>query len=73
MNKTGRTLLTLTIALAAALFAAALMVKFSPGSSRLAFVGWAVFFLSLQLPWLWVKPSARSSCTSRLARFRGAE
>jgi len=70
MNKTGRTLITFSIVLAGALFAAALMLKFSPNSSWLAFAGWAIFFAALQLPWLLVTPSAMGGCMARLARFR---
>jgi hypothetical protein len=70
MNKTGRTLIAYTIVLAGALFASTLMLKFTPKSSWLAFAGWMIFFLSLQLPWLWVKPSAQSTCTAWLTRFR---
>jgi hypothetical protein len=70
MNKTSRTLITFAIVLAGALFASALMHKLSPNSSWLAFVGWAIFFAALQLPWLLVTPSAQSSCTAWLARFR---
>ena len=70
MNKTGRTLITFAIVLAGALFASALMLKLSPNSSWLAFVGWAIFFVALQLPWLLVRPSAQGACTAWLARFR---
>jgi hypothetical protein len=70
MNKAGRTLITFAIVLAGALFAAALMLKLSPNSSWLAYVGWAIFFVALQLPWLFVPPSAQGSCTAWLARFR---
>jgi hypothetical protein len=70
MNKTTRTLITLGIVMAGALFASAIMLKLSPNSSWLAFVGWAIFFVALQLPWLLVTPSAQSSCTAWLARFR---
>jgi len=73
MNKTGRTLITFTIVVAGALFASALMLKFSPNSSWLAFVGWALFFVALQLPWLFVPPPAQSGCTAWLARFRKGE
>jgi hypothetical protein len=73
MSQTGRTLITFTIVLAGALFASALMLEFSPNSSWLAFVGWAIFFVALQLPWLWVTPSAQRSCTAWLARFRKGE
>jgi hypothetical protein len=70
MNKTGRTLITYAIVLAGAVFAAALMLKLSPNSSSLAFAGWVIFFVALQLPWLLVTPSAQSSCTAWLARLR---
>ena len=73
MNKTGRTLITFTIVVAGSLFASALMLKFSPQGSWLAFVGWAIFFVALQLPWLWVMPSTQSSRTAWLARFRKGE
>jgi hypothetical protein len=73
MNETGRTLITFAIVLAGALFASAIMLKFSPGSSWLAFVGWSVFFVALQLPWLLVTPSTQSSCTAWLARLRKGE
>jgi len=69
MNKTSRALVTLAIILAGALVASAIMLKVSPGSSWLAFAGWAIFFAALQLPWLLVTPSAQSSCTAWLARF----
>ncbi len=70
MNKTTRMLITFGIVLAGALLASALMLKLSPNSSWLAFVGWAIFFTALQLPWLLVTPTAQSSCTAWLARFR---
>lgn len=70
MNKTIRLLITFGIVLAGALLASALMLKLSPNSSWPAFVGWVIFFAALQLPWLLVTPSAQSSCTAWLARFR---
>jgi len=70
MNKTTRTLITFGIVLAGALLAAAIMLKLSPNSSWLAFAAWAIFFAALQLPWLLLTPSAQSSCTAWLARFR---
>jgi hypothetical protein len=73
MNKSDRTLISIAIVLAGALFASALMLKLSPNSSWLAFVGWAIFFVALQLPWLLVTPSARSGCTAWLTRFRKGE
>lgn len=70
MNKTSRKLITVVIVLAGALFASALMLKLSPNSSWLAFLGWVIFFVALQLPWMLLTPSAQSSCTAWLARFR---
>lgn len=69
MKKAGRRFLTLIVVLASALFASALMFKFSPNSSWLAFVGWTIFFVALQLPWFWITPSAQSSCTAWLPRL----
>ena len=69
MNLTTRTVITTGIVLASALFASALMNKVSPNGSWLAFVGWALFFAALQLPWLF-SSSAQNSCTAWLARFR---
>ncbi len=73
MNKTGRTLISCSIVLVGALLASALMLQLSPNSSRLAFAGWVIFFVALQLPWLWVSPAAQNSCTAWLARFRNGE
>ena len=70
MNKRTRMLVTLAIVLAGALFASALMLKFSPNSSWLAFVGWVIYFSVLQLPWLLLTPSTQSRCTAWLTRFR---
>ena len=64
MNKTSRKLITFAIGLAGALFASALILKLSPDSSWLAFVGWAMFFAALQLPGLFATPSTQSSCTA---------
>ncbi len=70
MSKTSRALITLAIILAGAIFASAIMLRVSPNSSWLAFIGWAIFFAALQLPWLLVTPSAQGSCTAWLGRFR---
>jgi hypothetical protein len=70
MNNTTRTLITFGIVMAGALLASVVMIKLSPNSSWLAFVGWAIFFAALQLPWLLVTPSAQSTCTAWLARLR---
>lgn len=69
MNKTIRMLITYGIALTGTFLPSALMLKLGPNNSWLAFVGWSIFFGALQLPWLMV-PSAQSSCTAWLARFR---
>ncbi len=70
MNKTTRALISLAIVLAGALLASALMLKLSPNSSWLAFTGWAIFFVALQLPWLLFTSAAQNSCTAWLTRFR---
>jgi hypothetical protein len=73
MNKSDRTLISIAIVLAGALFASTLMLKLSPNSSWLAFVGWAILLVALQLPWLFATPPARSGCTAWLTRFRKGE
>jgi hypothetical protein len=67
MNKTQRSLMILGATLATSLAASALMLKLTPNSSWLAFAGWTVFFVSLQLPWLLIKPTTLSTCTSWLS------
>lgn len=69
MNKTGRTLITVAIVLAGAMLASALMLKLSPNSSWLAFVGWIIFFAALQLPMFMVTQSSQGSCTGWVTRF----
>ena len=70
MRRTGRTLFVLAVILVGALLASALMLMLVPKSSWLAFVGWVIFFVAIQVPWLWVTPSAQGGCTAWLARFR---
>jgi hypothetical protein len=72
MKKTGRTLITTAIILAGALFASGVMVWFTPNSSWLAFIGWTIFFATLQAPFLFI-PSAQNTCVGWLARFRKGE
>jgi len=76
MNKTNRTLVTLVFVAAASLLASALMQKFSPNNSWLAFVGWAIFFASIQVPILMATQSSQTvqgSCTAWLTRFQNKE
>ena len=72
MNKTSRILIMLAIVLAGALLASAVMVKFTPDASWLAFVGWTIFFVALQAPFLFIQ-SAQNSCMAWLVRFRKGE
>ncbi|MDQ3750802.1 MAG: hypothetical protein M3367_17555 [Acidobacteriota bacterium] len=72
MNKTSRTLITVAIVLTGALLASVVMVKFTPDASWLAFVGWTVFFVSLQAPFLFLE-SAQNTCMAWLVRFRKGE
>ena len=62
----------LAIVLAGALLASAVMVKFTPDASWLAFVGWTIFFVALQAPFLFIQ-SAQNSCMAWLVRFRKGE
>jgi hypothetical protein len=72
VNKTGRTLITGAIVLAGALLASAVMVRFTPNASWLAFTGWTIFFVALQGPFLFIQ-SAQSTCMAWLVRFRKGE
>lgn len=68
MNKLGHPVVTVTLILVGALLAALIMVQLTSGSSLLAFFGWTVFFVTLQLPWLWV--SRAGNCMDWLSRNR---
>jgi hypothetical protein len=68
MSKLGHPLVTLAIILVGALLAALIMLQLSSGSSLLAFIGWTVFFVTLQLPWLWV--SRAGNCMAWLSGNR---
>ena len=72
MNKTGRMLITIAIVLAGSLMASALMVKFTPNASWLVFIGWTLFFVALQAPFVFIQ-SAQNTCMAWLVRFRKGE
>ena len=72
MNKTSRTIITLAVVLAGAMLASALMLKFTPNDSWLAFIGWIVFFVAIQVPFLFVR-SAQDGCMAWLNRFQRGE
>ena len=72
MNKTSRTFITVTIVLAGAMLASALMLKFTPDDSWLAFAGWIIFFVAIQSPFLFIQ-SAKDGCTAWLTRFQKGE
>jgi len=69
MNKLGHPVVTVTLILVGALLAAFIMLQLSSGSSLLAFIGWTVFFVTLQLPWLFdTRPGNRMTWLSRNRR-----
>jgi len=72
MNKIGPKLITIAIVLAGALLASAVMLKFTPNASWLAFIGWTIFFVALQAPFLFIQ-SAQNTCMAWLVRFRKGE
>ncbi|MFN0139755.1 MAG: hypothetical protein ACKVQW_06675 [Pyrinomonadaceae bacterium] len=72
MNKTSRTIITLAVVLAGSMLASALMLKFTPNDSWLAFAGWMILFVAIQSPFLFIQ-SAQDGCTAWLARFRKGE
>ncbi len=50
MKKISQNIIPITLALAAALVASAVMLQVTPNSSWMAFTGWVIFFLSIQTP-----------------------
>lgn len=70
MDKRGRRLFVLALALAGALLASTAMLMFTTVQSWLAFVGWMVFFLALQSPFFFSSPGSRENCTAWLPRLR---
>lgn len=72
MNNLTRTLITVAIVLAGAALASALILKFTPNESWLAFIGWIIFFVAIQVPFLFIQ-SSQDGCMAWLARFRKGE
>ncbi|MEK6283795.1 MAG: hypothetical protein AABN95_25850 [Acidobacteriota bacterium] len=72
MNKTSRTLITLAVILSGALLASAVMVRFTPNASWLAFTVWTIFFVALQAPFLLIQ-TAQTTCMGWLVRWRKGE
>jgi len=71
MNKSSRMLILVASVVAAAMLAAGVMSKFTSGDSWLAYLGWAIFFLSLQVPFLLTQSSRENRCTAWLGRLMG--
>ena len=69
MSKMGHPVVTFTLILVGALLASFIMIQLTSGSSVFAFIAWTVFFILIQLPWLWVTSSG--SCMAWLTRNRG--
>ncbi len=57
-------LIMLSIISAGAIIAAAIMQKFTPNQSWAAFAGWIIFFLAIQVPWIFVPQNKYGSCTT---------
>ncbi len=66
----NRKLVILSIVLAGALLASAIMQKFTPNQSWMAFVGWVIFFLAIQLPWILATQKNYDNCTALFNRLR---
>lgn len=64
MNMKKGKLIILLIILVGALLAAAIMKKFTPNQSWVAFGGWVIFFIAIQVPWLLVSSEKYNVCTA---------
>jgi hypothetical protein len=60
----------LLIMIAAALVSSAIIKMLTPGASWLAFFGWTVFFVSIQIPFIFTRMSY-TDCLSWFTRSRG--
>lgn len=70
MKQGSQKLLSLTLALAGALSATAVLERFSAPSSWAASIGWVIFFASLTLPSVLLTGRGKTSCSAWLTRLR---
>ena len=73
MNKTSQNILTIAFIFAGALLASALMLKVTPNDSWMAFAGWVIFYLSIQMPLFLYTQKSQESCTAWLSRLMKKE
>lgn len=71
MKKVNRRLFVVACVVAGAVAGSALMFVLTPGASWVAFVGWAVFFVAVQTPFLLSAQNSLASCAGWLTRLRG--
>jgi len=69
MSKTFKRVISAAFVLAASLLASAIMIKFTPNASWLAFVGWTIFFLAVQSPIFLLLQNSQPNCTAWLTRL----
>ncbi len=69
MKKISQNIIPITLALAAALVASAVMLQVTPNSSWMAFTGWVIFFLSIQAPLFLYNQKSQESCTAWISRL----
>jgi len=62
-------LIIIASVLAGAMLASTLMLQFTSNDSWLAFVGWVIFFVSIQAPFLLMQSSREYGCTAWLGRL----
>ena len=73
MKKISQNIIPITLALAAALLASAVMRQVTPNSSWLAFTGWVIFYLSIQAPLFLYTQKSNESCTAWISRLMRKE
>jgi len=73
MKKTSPNIIIIALTLAASLVAAALMLQVTANSSWLAFIGWVIFYLSIQVPLFLYTQKSQESCTAWVSRLMKRE
>ncbi len=73
MNNKHPRIITIAFIIAAALLASAVMLRFTPNDSWLAFSGWVIFYLAIQMPLFLYTAKSQESCTAWLSRLSRKE
>ena len=73
MNNKYPRIIKIAFIIAMAVLASAIMLRFTPNDSWLAFGGWVIFYLAVQTPLFLYTKKSQESCTAWLSRLLGKE